>query len=85
MVGILSKINFTLKNLILLVSNIYHIFHLMLESSALEGWIPPESVIRGSIYFQGKYRISYTGPYIENIYILADIVKDKGRILIIMY
>ena len=47
MVGILSKINFTFKNLILLVSNIYHIFHLMLESSALEGWIPPESVKRG--------------------------------------
>ena len=58
MVGILSKINFTFKNLILLVSNIYHIFHLMLESSALEGLIPPESVIRGSIDFQGKYRIS---------------------------
>ena len=54
MVGILSKINFTFKNLILLVSNIYHIFHLMLESSALEGWIPPENVISGSIYFQGK-------------------------------
>ena len=53
-VGILSKINFTFKNLILLVSNIYRIFHLMLESSTLEGWIPPENVICGSIYFQGK-------------------------------
>ena len=47
MVVILSKINVTSKNLILLVSNIYHIFHLMLESSVMEGWIPLKSVIRG--------------------------------------